>query len=330
MEMNAIIVTPGRTDADALMLGQTERPDAGPGQILIRVHAAGVNRPDIAQREGNYPPPPGASSIMGLEVAGEVVALGDGAERWRVGDRVTALLPGGGYAEYAVVDARHALPIPQGLTSAEAAGLPETVFTVWANLFESGRLTEGETVLIHGANSGIGITAIRMAKAAGARVIATARGTEKVARAAEEGADQAVDIDSGDFVEAARALGGVDVVLDILGGAHFARNLDALKPDGRLVQIAFLAGRQVELDLMTLLFKRLTISGSTLRARSSDEKARLARAIEERVWPWIESGRMRASIDREIDLADAASAHRALETGAQFGKVVLRVVKGDA
>lgn len=329
MEMNAILVTAGNTNADALVLGQTERPDAGPGQILIRVHAAGVNRPDIAQREGNYPPPPGASPIIGLEVSGEVVALGDGAERWQVGDRVTALLPGGGYADYAVVDARHALPIPQGLTLAEAAGLPETVFTVWANLFESGRLTKGETVLIHGANSGIGITAIRMAKAAGARVIATARGADKVARAADEGADRAIDIESGDFVEAARTLGGADVVLDILGGEHFARNLDALKPDGRLVQIAFLAGRKVELDLMTLLFKRLTITGSTLRARSPDEKARLARAIEERVWPWIESGIMRASIDREIDMGDAASAHRALENGTQFGKVVLRVARED-
>lgn len=325
MTMQAIVVAAGRTDADALSLGSVPMPHVGPGEIMIKVHAAGVNRPDISQREGNYPPPPGASPIIGLEVAGEVCDVGEGVETWRVGDRVCALLAGGGYAQYASVDARHALPVPEPLSLVEAAALPETVFTVWANLFEAGRLAAGETVLIHGGNSGIGTTAIAMAKAAGATVIATARGADKAQKAKHAGADVVVDTNEGDFVSACEALGGVDVVLDILGGDYFARNLAALKTDGRLVQIAFLAGRMVELDLMTLLFKRITLSASTLRGRHADEKARLTRAIRGNVWPWLEDGKFRPVIDTTFVLGDAASAHRRLENGEQFGKTVLIV-----
>jgi putative PIG3 family NAD(P)H quinone oxidoreductase len=321
--MRAVGIRSGKGDAEALFVEQVATPAPAPGQILIKIRAAGVNRPDIAQREGNYPPPPGASEVMGLEVAGTVEALGEGASRWRAGDRVTALLPGGGYAEYAVVDERHALSIPTDMDFTEAAGLPETIYTVWANLFERGHLAAGDTVLIHGANSGIGTTATLMAKAAGARVLATARGATKAARAKEMGADLAIDVEIQDFAAVAQEHGGVDVVLDIIGGDYFNRNIAALKTDGRLVQIAFLGGREVKLDLMTLLFKRLTIVASTLRARPADEKARLTRAIADKVWPWVESGQVRAVLDRTYPLEQVADAHRRLEAGEQFGKVVL-------
>ncbi|HUD93616.1 NAD(P)H-quinone oxidoreductase [Sphingobium sp.] len=322
-KMRAIGVRGGTGPASALYEEQVACPAPAAGEILIRVAAAGVNRPDISQREGNYPPPPGASTIIGLEVAGEVAALGEGAGRWSVGDRVTALLPGGGYAGYAVVDARHALPVPDDMSFEQAAGLPETVFTVWANLFERGRLVAGETVLIHGGNSGIGVTAIQMAKAAGARVIATCRGRAKADRAAEVGADIAIDVREQDFVAVVNEAGGADVVLDIAGGAYFEGNIAALKPDGRLAQIALMDGGKVTLDLMPLLFKRLTITGSTLRARPADEKARLARAIEEIVWPWVRSGKVRPPIDRIFPLEKVQDAHEYLEKGNQFGKVVL-------
>ncbi|WP_179045750.1 NAD(P)H-quinone oxidoreductase [Sphingobium lactosutens] len=321
--MRAIGVRGGTGPASALFVEQLARPIPAAGEILIRVVAAGVNRPDISQREGNYPPPPGASPIIGLEVAGEVAALGEGARRWSVGDRVTALLPGGGYAGYAVVDARHALPIPDSIGFEQAAGLPETVFTVWANLFERGRLIAGETALIHGGNSGIGVTAIQMAKAAGARVIATCRGREKAEKAKQVGADIAIDVREQDFVAIVTDAGGADVVLDIAGGAYFEGNIAALKPDGRLAQIALLDGGKVALDLMPLLFKRLTITGSTLRARPADEKARLTRAIEETVWPWVASGQLCPPINRVFPLENVQDAHEYLENGNQFGKVVL-------
>lgn len=321
--MQAILVTEGRRDAGALQLGEVPRPKPAAHEILVEVKAAGVNRPDIAQREGNYPPPPGASPIIGLEISGIVAEVGETAEGWSVGDKVCALIAGGGYAQYATVDARHVLPLPQGMSFEEAAGLPETVFTVWANLFESGGLKAGETVLIHGANSGIGSTAIAMAKAAGAMVIATARGAAKATQARAIGANIAIDHTAEDFVAVVQANGGADVVLDILGGPYFERNLAALKADGRLVQIAFLCGQKVELDLMTLLFKRLHICGSTLRARSADEKARLTREIRANVWPWLEAGRMKVGIDRTYPLAEAGAAQLFLEEGNQFGKVVL-------
>jgi putative PIG3 family NAD(P)H quinone oxidoreductase len=321
--MRAVIVAGGKGPASALQIGTVPRPVAGPGQVLVRVAAAGVNRPDIVQREGHYPPPPGASDILGLEVAGEIVEVGAGATRWRPGDVVTALLGGGGYAEYAVVDARHALPLPGGVDVVHAAALPETVFTVWSNVFERGRLASHETLLVHGANSGIGVTAIQLAKAHGARVIATARGAEKAARALELGADLAIDATADDWSGAVKDFGGADVVLDMVGGDYFPRNLEVLNADGRLVVIATLAGHLVNLDLRRLMLRRQTITASTLRARDAAEKARLAREVETHDWPWIASGRVRALVDRTFPLERVADAHRWLESGTQFGKVVL-------
>ena len=321
--MRAITIRGGKGDADALEIASVPEPELVAGQVLIRVRAAGVNRPDLLQRAGRYPPPPGASPILGLEVAGEIAGVGAGVERWREGDRVTALLGGGGYAEYALVDARHVLPVPANLDFVQAAGLPETVFTVWANVFEGGRLQRGETLLVHGANSGIGVTAIQMAKAAGARVFATARGDDKVAKARDIGADLAVDAAAGDWAVAVKSAGGVDVILDMVGADYFGRNIDVLAPGGRLVVIAFLTGAAAELNLMALMAKRLTVTGSTLRARDATEKARLARAVEEHVWPWVASGAVRVPVDQVFPLERAADAHACLERGAQFGKVVL-------
>jgi putative PIG3 family NAD(P)H quinone oxidoreductase len=321
--MQAITIRGGKGAADALEVQSVPVPELRPGHVLVRVRAAGVNRPDLLQRAGRYPPPPGASEILGLEVAGEIAAVGEGVQRWREGDLVTALLAGGGYAEYALVDARHALPLPANLDFVHAAALPETVFTVWANVFEGGRLQSGETLLVHGANSGIGVTAIQMAKAAGARAFATARGADKAAKARAIGADLAVDAAAGDWSAAVKATGPVDVILDMVGADYFARNIDVLAPGGRLVVIAFLTGAIAELNLMALMVKRLTVTGSTLRARDADEKARLARAIEEHVWPWLASGAVRIPVDRTFPLARAGEAHALLEQGAQFGKVVL-------
>ncbi len=323
--MRAITVEGGKGPAEALKIADAPRPVPKPHEILIRVSAAGVNRPDIAQREGNYPPPPGASDILGLEVAGVVEETGNAVTEWQAGDRVCALLGGGGYAEFAVVDARHVLPVPDSLALQEAAGLPETVFTVFTNLFERGRLAAGEVVLIHGANSGIGVTAIAMAKAAGARVFATARGPEKCEAARKLGADLVIDITQEDFATVTRANGGVNVVLDIIGGDYFARNIDALNEDGRLVQIAALGGQKVEIDLLRFMFKRLTLCASTLRGRSADEKARLTAAIRDKAWPWVEQGKVRVPVDKVFALEDAAAAHAVLEQGQQFGKVVLAV-----
>lgn len=321
--MTAIAIEGGKGAASALHAVQVPTPRPGPGEILIRVAAAGVNRPDILQRLGVYPPPPGASLTLGLEVAGEVAAVGEGAGRWGVGDRVTALLGGGGYAEYAVVDARHALPAPEGLSWAEAAALPETVFTVFTNAWEGGRLQVGETLLVHGATSGIGVTAIQMAGAFGARVIATGRGAEKAARARELGADLAIDALAEDFAAAVKAAGGADVVLDMVGGGYFPKNLEAMNPGGRLVHIAFQAGAVVEANLQQIMMKRLTVTGSTLRGRPADEKARLSAEVERVVWPWIASGAVRPPIDAVFPLAEAAAAHAHLEGGAHVGKVVL-------
>jgi putative PIG3 family NAD(P)H quinone oxidoreductase len=322
--MTAIAVREGQSDAEALYPTSLSTPKAGPGEILIRVRAAGVNRPDIVQRKGLYPPPPGAPFTLGLEVAGEVVEIGDGPCRWDLSDKVCALLGGGGYAEYAVVDSRHALPAPQNLSFAEAASLPETIFTVFTNVFERAHLAAGETFMLHGATSGIGVTAIQMAKAFGARVIATSRGQEKAERAKDIGADIAIDTTQEDFVEVARAAGGVDVILDMVGGADFtARNLKALNPDGRLVLIAIQAGAKAEVDLGRLLVNRLTFTASTLRPRSADEKARLAQAVEATIWPLIAKGALKPIIDKIFPLADAAAAHTYLESGSHVGKVVL-------
>jgi NADPH:quinone reductase len=321
--MSAIAVENGAGPADALKLVRIATPVPQAGQVVIRVRAAGVNRPDILQRMGFYPPPPGAPATLGLEVAGEVAAVGAGEIRWRVGDAVTALLGGGGYAEYAAVDARHALPTPAGLDPAAAASLPETVFTVFANVFEHGGLKAGETLLLHGATSGIGVTAIQIAKAAGARVIATARGADKAASALKIGADIAIDTTTEDFSVRTIAEGGADVILDMVGGDFAQKGLDCLKPGGRIVYIAFQAGGRVEIDLQKIMQKRLTVTGSTLRPRSADEKARLARAVEATVWPWIAGGSVRTVVDRTFPLAEAAKAHALLESGTHLGKVVL-------
>ncbi len=333
-EMIAIAVEGGSGPASALKPVSRPVPTPGLGQILVRVAAAGVNRPDLLQRLGAYPPPPGAPYTLGLEVAGEVVAVdeGQGRGRWSVGDRVCALLGGGGYAEYAVVDARHALPVPRGpggpLDMIHAAALPETVFTVFANVFEAGALKPGETLLVHGATSGIGATAIAMAKAHGCKVIATGRGSGKAAQARELGADIAVDASAEDFVEVARREGGADVVLDMVGGDYVARNLKALNPQGRHVSIAFQAGAVVELNLQQVMQKRLVVTGSTLRPRSADEKARLAGEVERVVWPWVAAGKLASVIDRVFPLEEAAAAHAHLEEGGHVGKVVLTTAFG--
>ena len=320
--MTAIGVEGGKGPAEALTPQTLDIPEPGPGQILIKVKAAGVNRPDILQRLGAYPPPPGAPATLGLEVAGEVIRA---AGRWKAGDRVCALLGGGGYAEYAACDARHALPIPAGLDFVQAAALPETVFTVYANVFEHGSLKAGETFMVHGATSGIGVTAIQMARAAQARVIATARGAQKAAQARELGADVAVDAKAEDFAEVAKREGGVDVVLDMVGGDYFAKELDALKTGGRIVFIAALGGGEVSLPIFRLMQKRAVVTGSTLRARDAEEKARLAGEVERVVWPWIEAGTVKPVVDATFPLADAAKAHAYLEGGAHLGKVVLTV-----
>ena len=320
--MTAIAIDGGKGPAQALHATDLERPAAGPGEILIKVAAAGVNRPDLLQRMGFYPPPPGAPVTLGLEVAGEVVI---GAGRWKAGDKVCALLGGGGYAEYAVVDARHALPVPGDLDLVQAAALPETVFTVFANVFEHGALKAGETLLVHGGTSGIGTTAIAMAKAAGAKVIATGRGADKKVKALELGADIAVDAKTEDFAEVVKAAGGADVILDMVGASYFEKNLDALKTGGRIVYIASLGGSTLEVPVMKIMQKRAVITGSTLRPRSADEKARLAAEIERVVWPWIEAGKVKPIVDATFPLADAAKAHAHLEAGDHVGKVVLTV-----
>jgi NADPH2:quinone reductase len=318
--MAAIAIRGGKGAADALHPVRLPRPVPAPGEVLIRVRAAGVNRPDLLQREGAYPPPPGAPETLGLEVAGEVVAA---AGRWRAGDRVCALLAGGGYAEYAVADARHVLPIPAGLDFAQAASLPETVFTVYANVFGHGALKAGECLLVHGATSGIGVAAIQMANAAGARVIATARGADKAAQARAMGASIAVDSTTEDFGAVAKAAGGVDVALDMVGAPFLQATLDALNPRGRIVYIAALGGAVLQVPVSLVMRKQAVITGSTLRPRDAAEKARLATEIERVVWPWLADGRMRAVVDRTFPLAEAAQAHAYLEAGRHTGKVVL-------
>ena len=322
-QMTRIAVRGGRGEAEALHPEMVATPRPKPGEILVWVRAAGVNRPDLLQRRGAYPPPPGAPDTLGLEVAGEVVALGEAALRWRVGDKVCALLGGGGYAQYVAVDGRQALPIPTGVDMVQAAALPETVFTVFSNVFERAALRPGETLLVHGATSGIGVTAIQMGKAAGCRVIATGRGAGKAAAALRLGADLAIDATARDFVADVKAAGGADVVLDMVGGDYLQKNIDALNPDGRIAQIAFLGGAQVQVNLALMLVKRLTLTASTLRARPAEEKGRLASAIEARVWPWVASGQLRPPVDKVFALEDAAEAHAYLEAGEHVGKVVL-------
>ncbi len=312
------------------VLKPVERPDPtpGPGELLIAVEAAGINRPDVMQRRGHYPPPPGASDLPGLEVAGSVAALGPDTVGWRVGDRVCALLAGGGYATMAVAPAQQCLPIPAGFDAVSAAALPETFFTVWTNLFDRARLRAGETALIHGGTSGIGTTAIQLAVARGARVFATAGSDEKCRACERLGAERGINYRSEDFGDVIMSLtrnAGVDVILDMVGGPYLARNLNALATDGRLSQIAVMGGEGASLDLRRLLVKRLTVTGSTLRPRSPDQKGEIADALRREVWPLLESGQVKPVIFKIFPLSQASEAHRLMESGEHIGKIVLVV-----
>ena len=303
-------------------------PRPGPGEILIKVAAAGVNRPDVFQRKGGYPPPPGASDLPGLEVAGTVAELGPEAAGFAVGDAVCALLAGGGYAEYAVAPVPQVLRVPHGFSMAEAAALPETFFTVWTNVFERGRLAPGETMLVHGGSSGIGTTAIQLAKAFGATVFATAGSPEKCEACIGLGADKAINYKAEDFVAAVlEATGGrgVDLVLDMVGGDYIARDVACMAVEGRHVSIAFLGGSKVTLDMRPVMTKRLTLTGSTLRPRSVAQKGEIAKALKEKVWPLLEAGKVRPPIYATFPLAGAAQAHALMESSAHVGKIVLVV-----
>jgi NADPH2:quinone reductase len=317
------IIRPG--GPEVLALCERPVPEPGPGQILIAVAWAGVNRPDALQRAGAYAPPPTASPLPGLEAAGRVAAVGPGVSGWQVGDAVCALLPGGGYAEYAVTPAAHALPVPRGMGLREAACLPETFFTVWSNVFLRGGLKAGERFLVHGGTSGIGTTAIQLAHVFGARVFATAGSDEKCAVCLKLGAERAVNYRAEDFVAVVRQAGGADLILDMVGGDYLPRNVQALADDGRLVQIAFLQGPKVELNFAQVMTRRLTISGSTLRPQSDLAKARIAEGLRARVWPLIAAGRVGPVIDSEFLLAEAAAAHRRIEGSGHMGKIVLKV-----
>jgi putative PIG3 family NAD(P)H quinone oxidoreductase len=303
-------------------------PHPGDGEVLVRVAAAGVNRPDVMQRQGRYPPPPGASDIPGLEIAGEIVALGAKVSGLSLGEKVTALLSGGGYAAYAVAAAPLCLPIPAGISMVEAAAIPETYFTVWTNLFERGRCAAGETVLIHGGTSGIGTTAIQLATAWGARVFATAGSADK-ARACERlGAVRGIDYRTEDFVDVIRAQTGgkgADLILDMIGGSYLARNLEAAAVEGRLVVISLIGGARAEINLLTIMNKRLTLTGSTLRARTVAQKAVVAAGVQQNIWPLLAAGRVRPVIHATFPLADAGEAHRMMETSQHIGKIVLTV-----
>ena len=312
------------------MLRPQQRPVPRPraGEVLIRVAAAGVNRPDVLQRSGHYAPPPGASDLPGLEVSGEVVALGEGATRFPVGSRVCALVPGGGYAPFVATPEPQVLPIPGALSAIEAAAVPETYFTVWVNVFDHGRLQAGEALLVHGGTSGIGTTAIQLGKAFGATVLATAGSPAKCDAIRTLGADRAIDYRREDFVAVAKEVTGgrgVDVILDMVGGSYVERNYAAAADRGRIVQIAFLGGAKAEVNFTQLMVKRLVHTGSTLRPRTVDEKAAIARALEEKVWPLLAAGTVRPLIDRVFPLRDAAEAHRWMEKGDHVGKIVLAV-----
>ena len=325
--MTAIEVT---TPGDPEVLKPTTRPlpQVAQGEVLIKVAAAGVNRPDVLQRKGNYPPPQGASDIPGLEIAGEVVAVGAGVESFQLGDQVCALVTGGGYAEYCVAPAAQCLPVPQNLSTLQAAALPENYFTVWSNVFDRGGLTAGESFLVHGGSSGIGTTAIQLAKAFGAKVFTTAGTAEKCAVCEHLGADLAVNYRDADFVAAikqANQARGLDLILDMVGGSYIPRNLDLLNPDGRLVFIAFLGGPKAEVNFSQVMVKRLTVTGSTLRARDIPFKAAIAAKLQARVWPLLESGQVKPLIHKTFPLAQADQAHALMESSTHIGKIMLTV-----
>ena len=313
---------------EVMEIKEGEAPDPGKGDVLIRVHAAGVNRPDVMQRQGLYPPPPGASPILGLEVSGEVVAVGDDVSTWSVSDRVCALTNGGGYAEYVAVPAGQCLPLPAGLPLEEAAALPETFFTVWTNVFDRAMLKPGERFLVHGGSSGIGTTAIQMAKAFGSQVFTTAGNAEKCAVCLRLGADVAVNYTEQDYVKVINEATngqGVDVILDMVGGDYVARNLELAAIDGRIVSISFLKGSQVEIDMMQVLRKRLIITGSTLRPRTPEAKADIAQKLRTQIWPLIESKEIKPLIAARFALMDAAESHKLMESSKHIGKIILMV-----
>jgi putative PIG3 family NAD(P)H quinone oxidoreductase len=313
---------------EVLTIAETQLPIPKRGDVLIRVAYAGVNRPDCMQRAGGYPPPADASPILGLEVSGTIVALGEGVDAWGVGDVVCALTPGGGYAEYCTAPAAWCLPPPRGLSLLEAASLPENYFTVWHNVFERGRLQEGETLLVHGGSSGIGVSAIQLAKAFGATVITTVGNADKAAFCRSIGADHAINYRERDFaaeVAAITAKRGVDVALDMVGGDYIEKNLKCLAPEGRLVFIAFLGGSRAEIDWRFIMLKRLTITGSTMRASPHERKAAIAQALRERVWPLFEAGRLKPVIYRVFPLQEAAAAHALMESSQHIGKIMLAV-----
>ncbi|OCW59646.1 NAD(P)H-quinone oxidoreductase [Hoeflea olei] len=311
---------------EVLTLTERDTPVPGESELLVRVLAAGVNRPDCLQRQGAYPPPPGASDIPGLEIAGEVAEVGSAVRRFKPGDRVCALVPGGGYAEFATVDETNALPAPGGLTMTEAAAIPETFFTVWHNVFQRGGLKAGETLLVHGGSSGIGTTAIQLAKAFGARVLATAGSEAKCAAIRELGADMAINYRDTDFVEAAKQATdgkGVELILDMVGGDYISRNYQAAAVEGRIVQIAFLKGRKAEADFALLMTKRLTHTGSTLRARDVAFKAAIADELRQHVWPLLSERKVLPVMDSIYPMDQAAAAHQRMEDGDHVGKIVL-------
>lgn len=323
-----VIEVPQPGGAEAMKRGARPVPKPAAGEVLIQVAVAGVNRPDIVQRAGHYPPPPGATDLLGLEVSGTVVALGEGAAGWALGDRVCALTPGGGYAEYCVTPAAHCLPIPAGFDMTAAAALPETCFTVWHNVFQRGRLQAGETFLVHGGSSGIGTTAIQLAKQFGARVVTTAGSAEKCKACEELGANLAINYREKDWVEAVKEFAGkkgVDLILDMVGGDYVQKNLSVLAWDGRLVNIAFLKGAKVELNLGLFMIKRQTLTASTLRAQSDNSKAKIAQELHDRVWPLIDTGKFKPLIYRVFPLSEAVEAHKLMESSAHIGKIMLLV-----
>jgi putative PIG3 family NAD(P)H quinone oxidoreductase len=326
--MTAIEITePGGPEK----LAPANRPTPQPatGEVLIQVAFAGVNRPDCLQRQGNYPPPPGASDIPGLEVAGTVAALGEGVDGWAVGDEICALLTGGGYAEYCVAPVLQCLPIPTGLTMQQASALPETFFTVWSNIFDRGRLKPGEILLVHGGASGIGTTAIQLAKALGSHVLTTVGSADKAPPCLELGAERVINYHEEDFVQVVKSATnnrGVDVILDMVGGDYVQRNLSALAVEGRLIFIAFLRGAKVELNLAPVMMKRLTVTGSTLRARPIADKAPIAQALYKTVWPLLASGKVSPIIDRIFPLSEVAAAHALMESNRHVGKILLQIV----
>ncbi|MGP1275804.1 MAG: NAD(P)H-quinone oxidoreductase [Caulobacterales bacterium] len=318
-----IVTAPQPGGPDALRLEEIVLEAPAPGEVLIEVAAAGINRPDVFERMGFYPPPPGAPKGLGLEVSGTVLAVGEGVKGLPEGQRVCALVAGGGYADIVRAHASAVLPVPDGVDLVDAAGLPETVMTVWTNVFDTGALKPGERLLVHGGSSGIGTTAIQTAKAHGAIVMTTAGSAQKCATCRSLGADHVFNYREDDWVEGVKAAGGADVVLDMVGGDYVAKNLAVLNRHGRLVQIAFLKGSRVEVDLMGLMLKRQTVTGSTLRARSAEEKAALAKAVQAHVWPWVEAGKVRPVIDSRFALTDVAKAHERMDSMAHIGKILL-------